>query len=102
MYTNVHMTTIIPITQLRRNIFNLTERVAQTGEEIEIEKEGRRIAKLVAIKDDPATKAAYALKHILPKFAGIWKSLTKKELRNMRDFRRGKKERLYWRRDIFK
>lgn len=102
MYTSVHMTQIISITELRKNIFTLTEKVAQTGDEIEIEKEGRRIAKLVAIKDDPAAKAKYILKHVLPKFSGAWKNMTKKELRDLEKFRRGKKEKLYWKRDIFK
>jgi len=102
MYTSVHMTTIIPITELRKNIFALAEKVARTGEEIEIEKKGKRIVKLVAIKDDPAEKARYALKHVLPKLAGSWKNMSKKELKAMENFRRGKKEKLYWKRDIFK
>lgn len=102
MYTSVHMTHIIPITELRKNIFALAERVARTGEEIEIEKEGRRIVKLIAIKDDPSARAKYILKYVLPKLAGSWKNMSKKELREINNFRRGKKEKLYWKRDIFK
>ena|SRR3989338_8939128 len=102
MYTNVHMTQIIPITEVRKNIFTLVEKVARTGEEIEVEKEGRRIVKLVAIKDDPATKAKYALKYVLPKLAGIWKSASDKEFKEVQDFMRGKKEKLYWKRKKFR
>lgn len=101
MYTNVHMTTIIPITQLRTHIFDLAERVAKTGEDIEVEKEGRRIIKLVAIKDDPAQKAEYALKYVLPKLAGVLKKITKKEANSMKNFRIGRKEKYYWTRKIF-
>lgn len=94
------MTQIIPITEVRKNIFVLVEQVARTGEEIEIEKEGKRVAKIVAIEDNPATRAKYILKYILPKLAGTWKKMSKKELSDMYEFRRGRKEKLYWKRDI--
>ncbi|OGK42450.1 hypothetical protein A2954_01240 [Candidatus Roizmanbacteria bacterium RIFCSPLOWO2_01_FULL_37_12] len=102
MYTSVHMTQIISITEVRKNIFALVDKVAKTGEEIEVEREGRRVVKLVAIKDDPAARAKYVLEHVLPKLAGSWKNMTKKELREMEAFRRGKKEKLYWKRKRFK
>ena len=45
MYTSVHMTQIISITEVRKNIFALVDKVAKTGEEIEVEREGRRVVK---------------------------------------------------------
>ncbi|MBI4008723.1 type II toxin-antitoxin system Phd/YefM family antitoxin [Candidatus Roizmanbacteria bacterium] len=96
------MTLIIPITEFRKNIFALTEKVAQTGIEIEIEKEGKRIARLVAINDSPSAKAKHALTHVLPKLAEGWGKISEKEWKEMENFRRGKKEKLYWKRKIFK
>lgn len=102
MYTNVHMTQIISITEVRRNIFNLVDKVARTGEEIEVEREGRRIVKLVPIKDDPAERAKYALKYVLPKLGGLWKNVPENEFKKMNEFIRGRKEKLYWKRKKFR
>ena len=96
------MTYILPITEFRKNIFAITEKVARTGEEIEIEKEGKRIAKLVAIKDDSAARAKYALEHVLPKLRGIWKNVPESEFRKVNEFMRGKKEKSYWKRKQFR
>jgi prevent-host-death family protein len=96
------MTQIIPITEVRKNIFTLVEKVARTGEEIEVEKEGRRMVKLVPIKEDSAAKAKYAIRYILPKLAGIWKGASDKELKEVQDFIRGKKEKSYWKRKKFR
>ncbi len=102
MYTNVHMPYILPITEFRKNIFTITERIARTGDAVEVEKEGKRIVRVVPIRDDPAEKARYALEHVLPKLAGIWKDVPEKELRELNNFMRGKKEKSYWKRSIFK
>ncbi len=102
MYTNVHMTYIFPITEFRKNIFSITERVARTGEAVEVEKEGKRIVRVVAVRDDPAAKARYALEHVLPNLAGIWKDVPEREFREVNNFMRGKKEKLYWKRNKFR
>ena len=92
---------ILPITELRKNIFSITERVARTGEAVEVEKEGRRIVKIIPIRDDPAAKADYILTHVLPELAGAWKTMTKADLARVRSLRRGAQEKRYWRRPIF-
>ena len=93
MYTSVHMTYILPITELRKNIFAIAEKVARTGEAVEIEKEGKRIVKIIPIADDPAARADYVLTHVLPKLARTWKVET--------SWLRGRREKRYWKRAIF-
>ena len=95
------MTYILPITEFRKNIFSITERVARTGDPVDVEKEGKRIVRVTAIKDDPAEKANYVLEHVLPKLAGAWENMTKKDLARVRSLRRGAVERRYWKRPIF-
>ncbi|MBI3955658.1 hypothetical protein HY339_00210 [Candidatus Gottesmanbacteria bacterium] len=92
---------IVPITEFRKNIFTITERVARTGEAVDVEKEGKRIVRVVPVKDDPAEKARYALEHVLPKLAGAWKTMTKADLARVRSLRRGSIEKRYWKRAIF-
>lgn len=88
------MSMIISITDLRKNLFNLAERVFSSGEEIEVEKEGRRIVKLVRINDDPKERARRILK-LLPKLGGLWKNVPDKVLKDNEEFFRGKKEKEY-------
>lgn len=65
--------------------------VAYKGVEVEVEKEGRRIVKLVKIEDDPRERARKALE-ILPKLGGIWKDIPEEKFKETREFFRGKKE----------
>lgn len=88
------MSMIISITELRKNLFNLAEQVFSSGEEIEVEKEGRRIVKIVKIDDNPSDRAKIALK-LLPKLAGIWKNIPDKKFKELNEFIRGKKEKKY-------
>lgn len=90
MYTNVHMSYILPITEVRKNIFTLAERVARTGEVIEVEKEGRRIVRIVPVKNDSTGKADYVLTHVLPKLKGVWKRVAPDR------WIRGSGEKRYW------
>lgn len=83
------MTQIISITDLRKNLFNLAERVFSSGEEIEVEKEGRRIVKIVRIDDDPKDRAKRALA-VMKKIGGKFKNVDFD-----RNFFRGKKEKEY-------
>lgn len=94
MYISVHMTQIISITELRKNLFNIADDVFYKNTEVEVEKEGRRIIKLVKIDDNPKERARRALK-LLPGLAGIWKDMPEKEFKEMREFFRGKKEKEY-------
>ncbi|MBI2405415.1 type II toxin-antitoxin system prevent-host-death family antitoxin [Candidatus Gottesmanbacteria bacterium] len=95
------MTYILPITEVRKNIFALMEKVARTGEVIEVEKEGKRIVKIVPIAHDPAAKADYVLTHVLPKLAGAWRHVSPAELAAHRTWVRGKAEKRYWKRRTF-
>lgn len=101
MYTSVHMTYIIPITELRKDIFALTERVARTGESIEVEKEGKRIVRIVPVKDDAPGRADYVLTHVLPKLKGVWKNVPSKDIAVVRSWVRGPREKRYWKRPVF-
>lgn len=85
---------IISITDLRKNLFNLAEQVFSSGEEIEVEKEGRRIIKIVRIDDDPKERAKNILK-LLPKLGGMWKNIPDKVFKENYEFFRGKKEKEY-------
>lgn len=93
MYASVHMPYIIPITELRKDIFTLTERVARTGDAIDVEKEGRRIVRIVPVRDDASGRADYILTHVLPKLKGTWKAT--------RTWVRGAREKRYWKRPVF-
>lgn len=101
MYTSVHMNYILPITDLRKNIFAVMERVVKTGDVIEVEKEGKRIVKIVPIKDNPAEKADYILSYVLPSLKGLWKDVPERKFQKLDEFMRGKKEKLYWKRKQF-
>lgn len=83
------MSMIISITDLRKNLFNLAQQVFSSGEEIEVEKEGRRIVKLVKIDDDPKERAKRMLE-VMKKIGGKFKDVDFD-----RDFFRGKKEKEY-------
>ena len=80
------MTQIISITELRKNLFKLADKVVRDGGEIEVEKEGRRIIKIVRIDDDPRERARRALE-VAKKIGGKFKNVNFD-----RAFFRGKKE----------
>jgi len=87
------MSYILPITELRKNIFAIAEKVARTGEEVYVEKEGKRIVKIIPVTNDACAKASYVLTHVLPKLARTWKAET--------DWIRGRREKRYFKRPIF-
>jgi len=87
------MNYILPITALRKDIFAIMERVAKTGDIIEVEKEGKRIVKIVPVRYDAAGKADYILTHVLPGLKGV--------LKNEAAWTRTVREKRYWRRPIF-
>ena len=87
------MNYILPITDLRKDIFTIMDRIAKTGDSIEVEKEGRRIVKIVPVRDDAVGKADYILTHVLPQLKGVWK--------NEKPWIRGVAEKQYWKRPIF-
>lgn len=95
------MNYILPITDLRKNIFAIMDQVVKTGDSIIVEKEGKRIVKIVPMKDDTVEKADYMLNHILPGLKGIWKKVPESEFEAVDEFMRGKKEKLYWKRKQF-
>lgn len=66
------------------------------NKEIEVEKGGRRILRLVKIDDDPKERARRILK-LLPKLGGMWKDVPDEVFRDMDEFFRGKKEKEYMR-----
>jgi len=93
MYTNVHMNYILPITDLRKNIFTVMDHVARNGDIVEVEREGKKIAKIVPLSDDAAERAEHLLTHVLPHLKGVWKDKPVK--------RNTAVEQQYWKRDIF-
>lgn len=89
VYTDVHMNSIVSITSFRKNLFDYAKLVAEEGYEIEVEKDGKRIFKLVKVTDDPKQRAKKALK-LTKKLGGSWKDAKLDE-----EFFRGKKEKKY-------
>ena len=89
------MTQIISITELRKNLFRLADKVVREGSEIEVEKEGKRIIKIVRIDDDPRERARRALE-VAKKIGGKFKKVNfdraffrgKKEIEYMRSLRK--------------
>ena len=77
----------VPITNLRKNIFDYARLVSEEGYEIEVEKNGKKIFKLTKIERGPKEAAKRALK-IARKLGGIWKNVDS-------EFFRGKKEKIY-------
>ena len=86
MYTDVHMTKIISITDLRKNLFNIADDVFYKNTAVEVEKEGRRIIRIIKIDDDPKERARRALE-VAKKIGGKFK-----KVKFDRTFFRGKKE----------
>jgi len=80
------MTYIVSITDLRKNLFQLADKVVRDGGEIEVEKEGKRIMKIVRIDDDSRERARRALE-VAKKIGGKFK-----HVKFDRAFFRGKKE----------
>lgn len=80
------MTQVISITDFRRNLFRLADKVAREGSEIEVEKEGRRIIRISRIDDDPKERARRALE-VAKKIGGKFK-----HVKFDRAFFRGRKE----------
>jgi len=87
------MTYILPITDLRRNIFSIVDRIARTGDAVDVEKEGKRIVRIIPVKHDAMGKAEYILSHVLPTLKGAWKDESP-ATKNIT-------ERNYWKRPIF-
>lgn len=94
MYTDVHMPSVVPITDFRNNIFDYTAELLKYGGELEVEKNGQSIFKVVPIIDDTVQKAKNALK-IIPQLAGIWKNMPDREFKELKNFFRGPKEKKY-------
>ncbi len=70
MYTCVHMTMAVNITDFRKNIFKYVDLIGK-GYEVEVERSGRKVFKTTKIVDDSAARAkdlAKALKAAAGKF----------------------------------
>lgn len=87
-------TSIISITDLRKNLFKIADKVEREGKEVEVEKEGKIILKLVKITDDPRERAKRLAK-LLSKLSGMWKDRPQREFDELNEFFRGKKEKEY-------
>lgn len=79
MYISVHMPSTVPISDFRKNIFEYATAILANDQEMEIERNGRRILRVVPIKDDPAERAKYLLKYVVPKLAETWKNEPKRQ-----------------------
>lgn len=83
MYTDVHMTTTVPITEFRKDLFRYADMVALQGYEIEVEKNGRKLFKVVKPEDDLTARSRQALE-IAKKLVGKIK-FDKRLFRNKRE-----------------
>jgi hypothetical protein len=55
------MITSVPITEFRKDLFKYADLVAYQGWEVEVEKKGRKLFKLVKPEDDLTTRSREAL-----------------------------------------
>ncbi len=96
MYINVHMPSVIPISDFRQNIFEYATKILADNREVEIERNGKVILRVVPVKDDPAERAKYVLKYVLPKLAGTWKDEPKNTASRKREINYTRKVRKGW------
>lgn len=92
MYTNVHMITSVPITEFRRDLFKYADLVSLQGYEVEVEKKGQKLFKIVKIDETPQERARYALAAI-KRLGGAFPDFKRNNA-----FFRGKKEIEYMKR----
>ena len=86
MYTYVHMTMTVSITDFRNNLFEYADLVDRQGYEFEVEKEGKKMLKISKAVDDSkerSKRVARALRAAAGKFP---------EFEYDREFFRGKGE----------
>ena len=88
------MPPIVSITDFRKNIFDYSDQIVASGDELEIERNGKVVLKVVPVNDDPSERARRLLE-LAPKLAGIWKDIPQKEFDEINEFMRGKKEKRY-------
>ena len=55
------MTTTVPITEFRKDLFKYADLVAYQGYEVEVEKKGRKLFKVVKTEDDLIARSREAL-----------------------------------------
>jgi hypothetical protein len=77
------MTTTVPITEFRKDLFRYADMVALQGYEIEVEKNGRKLFKVVKPEDDLTARSRQALE-IAKKLVGKIK-FDKRLFRNKRE-----------------
>lgn len=82
------MLSTVSITDFRKNIFNYTAELLKYGSELEVEKNGQSIFRVVPVSNSAVQRAKKALK-ILPKLAGIWEDIPEKEFQENRNYFRG-------------
>ena len=82
----------VPISQFRKDLFTYAKKVAEQGHELEVEKDGKAVFRVMPVEDDAKKRAKRALE-IMKKLGGTWKDV---KLDN--EFFRGKKEMEYWKR----
>lgn len=88
------MTTVVSITDFRKDIFKYADKVSGGGEDVEVEKNGKKIFRVIKISEDARAKARDLLR-ITPKLAGLWKDVDASEFEDNKHFFRGKKEKKY-------
>ena len=77
------VTTTVPITEFRKDLFRYADMVALQGYEIEVEKNGRKLFKVVKPEDDLTARSRQALE-IAKKLVGKIK-FDKRLFRNKRE-----------------
>ena len=91
------MPSTIPITDFRKNIFGYASKIVDSGQEVEIERNGQKILRVIPIKDDAAERAKYVMRNLLPKLAGTWKEDSKARIvQNKKEISYNKRIRKPW------
>lgn len=92
MYTYVHMTLTVNITDFRQNLFKYADLVETAGYEIEVENEGRKVFEASPVKNDSRMRGkrlARAFKNAAGKFKNV--DFQTDKLRNARELEYMKK-----------
>ncbi len=90
---DVHMPSVMPISDFRKKIFDAADWILKTNQPIDVQRNGQTIFRVTPVSEEetPAQKAEYLLKYVMPKLAGIWKDVPQSEFDKIYEYTRGKK-----------
>ena len=87
------MPSVMPITDFRKQIFDVADWILRTNQPIDVQRNGQSIFRVIPVSQEetPAQKAEYLLKYVMPKLASIWKDVPQSEFDKIYEYTRGKK-----------